>query len=685
MVDPIQQVLVSLGQGEAGVAAELLESATPTDALGESLFFLGDAYADAEIGSPADERVLELTGDLQVALNLRDSRRARTILGDLGTHLRTTPREKLRQIAAANFSASCSESAKARQKALGLWKRLEVPSTIVRIEKKEAEEYFSDQCTRIAAVLDELLEKKQIDRETYDRCHTTLLRCHTTLLLGLHLETEHRRLQKKGFLTYTISLWQRNEAERRHFGFSKESLADPSNQVLVVRNFKGEIIGGMVLRLFQDIDTQKKGIFYSFSKGVEEHLPKAIYDKLMEISKAHVVSRSTYPVEQLPWPILLPFVPVNAPPKTEVAARLILARPHPHRDFHYITDGAVYEAMKRVEGARVVANPWLENNFPLDLGDLGGREIEPDPKVDKARDYLWPFVSGSFGRSVDYYLGNEGLPVQGVHWHHLSGIGVGRTLNARIGNENRDGRLSLEVAWQRFYLTNLLHTIAGDVGFRTSLGVAVTDFGRERKGFEPRVEGAVYELRRENLRLWDLEKADLEMSVKIIDYVREKMAKTREEYVQWLAKTLGEQFAIMEYFGFDHGMDDGDPQLHSGNVSLLGEIFDTETGRFCLKEARYHNNSDVGECHVDMEHIRQMQEVWQGTREKNEKMEEPTWVERLLDFAPQVDFYRELQSAHDAKLAELKASGIDPKQRIRDFNRRFWVPFIREVRYGFAP
>lgn len=542
-------------------------------------------------------------------------------------------------------------------------------------------------------VLEELRDAGHIDEEDLDSYRQTF--SHLAFIVE-----QYQLLQKEGSLTYEISLWDRSEPAVRKLNLPPGVMDDPSINILLVRDSQGEILEGLVLRLF--FHPQHRGIFLlsSFAfigRAQYQRVPEIVWEGLLHKVAEDVVkgltitaaNHSNDRIEQYGWSALVPLFPVTAPLGVERALSDIEKRfPHAYQQLDGIWSGG-HEAMRWVPRAKSFQSPWLGNNFPLDLNAIVSREIEPNPDITRVQDYFWG-VAGSNGRSVDYYFVEGWKDSRGTHWHHLSGIGVGRTLRARAGSEKRDGKLSLEVAWQRFYLTNLMNAIARDVGFRTSLGVAVVNFQRKRRSMKqhpgiPRIEAAVYELRREQLRLSDLMQYYDRFGI-IVDYVRKKVARelgrenmTRAEYVRWLARTLGEQFAIMEYFGFDHGTDDGDPQLHPGNVSLMGEIFDFDTAHFVPGGVtRYRDNPNMADDHVDMEHIRMLQEKEKRPPKKGESPV-MNWLGLLLYLAPGLDFYGELRSARYSKLAELRRLRIDPRKRIRDFNRRHWVPFMKKA------
>ncbi|MDZ4224873.1 MAG: hypothetical protein U1D33_03090, partial [bacterium] len=271
--------------------------------------------------------------------------------------------------------------------------------------------------------------------------------------------------------------------------------------------------------------------------------------------------------------------------------------------------------------------------------------------------------------------------------------GAGPTLRTRSGQEKRDGYMRLQEAQSRFYLTNLMHYL----GLRTSLGVAVVNLNLPRTGdyktettFHNRA--IVYEMRREQLRLDQLNSPNWRF---VIDIVKNKIALelkkeklTDEEYVIFLAETFGEQLAIMRFYGFDHGLS-GIPgqkqarttQLHPGNPSLVGEIKDFDAARLTrdrdMLDRRYIGGEDnFSDGDLNFKNIKRMQREWKKNDPKNSKI----WLHTLLNIAPEVDFYSLFQAAYKKKRLALESSGIDPAQKIREFNVNYWNPYMRSLK-----
>jgi len=139
-----------------------------------------------------------------------------------------------------------------------------------------------------------------------------------------------------------------------------------------------------------------------------------------------------------------------------------------------------------------------------------------------------------------------------------------------------------------------------------------------------------------------------------------------EEYVRWFAKTLGEQFAIMAFFDFDHGIGgEGDLQLTPWNVSLGCEIRDFETSRFSPTKPVHDRYAK--ENQVSIAEITAAQKNWRDNPNH--------WLSILLALAPEVDFAKLVLEGAQAKLDEFKEKMIHPHEEIARFNREKWVPY----------
>lgn len=509
-------------------------------------------------------------------------------------------------------------------------------------------------------------------------------------------------------LPYTLSLWRRDDrfdqgGRFRQGWLDSDSHAywDPATQALVATLPNGDIVGGLLLRIFQDQKTGKLSLYYipSLSHPLnhwysEDFLGPALLDWAREIAARLEMPliEKDYDITTNDWWIHPPDFPVSAPAGAEAAiARLEGAHRHPLHDLLPPGEGS-YEALGPREGGRVLPSPWVPG-LPMDLERVTSSKIDTYPEAKKFDSYLWGY-STKTGRSVDLFLGEEGYrSPDGTCWYHVNGVGVGKTFEARHGAEERDGLAPLDGSLRRFYMTNLMHTIAGPLGFRTSLGVSVFDRDEARIEHEkapgmPQVQGTVFELRREQLRLWDLEKFPERMPV-ILEYVIRKVARelakdsmSVEDYVTWLAREIGRQFAIMEFFGFDHGVYEGSHQLHSGNVSLMAEFFDFDVARFSPEASeRYRDNGGIYGSDVDRGQIRRMQERW---REGNKRGD---WLSLLLSAAPRVDFFREMQAAWGQKTDELYVrgmKGLDIRKEIRRFNETLWNPLMKTRRWNIG-
>lgn len=499
-----------------------------------------------------------------------------------------------------------------------------------------------------------------------------------------------------------ISLWRRHPAIDRGAPLSEGASRDLSLQVVVATLPNGIVVGGRVFRLMLTHHEDGAHLLWSGLSSVFAHWrPPAVQDQISLFSASlmdHLALAGFYgglssPVEALGWNTSS-FYPVTSPPgMSALMAHLEEKRRHPAEDRFPLGVGS-YEALRPVEEGKILISPWLKTGNFLPL------EIDPTPKADPNA-YLWGYSTDT-GRSVDLSLGEKGYETpDGTVWYHLNLVGVGRTHKARSGKEARDGLLPLDGAMRRFYLTNLMHRVAGRFGFRTSLGVGVLDRGRNREGHErrkgvPQVEGSIHELRREQFRLSDLRTlllgGDIDQAVTSAGVLR-KVARelgrekvSYEEYVRWLAKTLGKQFAIMEFFGFDHGVyketrdEQGVPQLHSANVSLLGEIFDFDVGRIGGDgiEGRYVANTGVDDDYVDLAHILEMERKWRIHLDFGEaKRFNQNWLSALLSRARDFSFHGLVLRAAQVKHRELARSGVNPRLEFRRFNEMVWNPFMK--------
>ena len=573
------------------------------------------------------------------------------------------------------------------------------------------------QVAYLSDLLDTLEAKKIIDEEEKNR--------QKRYLALLHSMSQTFDLAKNGGIPYRLSLWSR-DPQRDKLDIPGTLYDDLGTQVLMIRLPNREVIGSVVLRLFLEPlpskEGQKNDLFclYQFegTQTGQHWLPaQYLHPPFIEwiqawMKKLEAKVMATVYLTHLDWRSRL--IPVAAPwyaEKMHQKARYFW--PHPYAGV-LKWPLCSREVMRPMEGASIAMfNPWLWPKLPipdlhsldletgahpnLRIDDLWRdrieewepvrnfllREIDPDPPFQPEMfsvDRELVALSTGTGRSAGYALNR--YAIDGVTWHHLDAIGVGKTLKARSGDERRDGLLPLEGAQKRFYLTLLLHHTARKYGFRTSLGVAVINRNRLRKGGEkspgmPQIEASLYELRREQLRLSNL--AEVTSLRETLDMVKEKIAKelgvsemTDKEYLVWLAKTVGEQLAIMTYFGFDHGRIEDTLQLGPWNVSLAAEIFDFDASKLSTPEkavSRYQNENKIS-----VEGIHELQREWaQGKGDDS-------WLAILMDFIPGVDFYRTMMRGLYDKWHELEEKGVDPKAEIHQFNERMWNPYMRERR-----
>ncbi|MDO8528209.1 MAG: hypothetical protein Q7T03_11085 [Deltaproteobacteria bacterium] len=494
----------------------------------------------------------------------------------------------------------------------------------------------------------------------------------------------------------TLSLWDRNADISKVFNLPASAVDDLSLQVWVGTFPNGTPVSAYAARLVQEanedpfnpefymsvsvIPLRRANPFWTFRENTQ-----VLCD--LHYIWQNIAAQIGIPSEHL---LILPgsemqswttgLVPLTMPLDGQsVVAQVRQLWFHPHSHLFHPYD-ASYEAMRHTGKSRMALQTPLVKTEGLNLTvlqDLFLRTIDPAPDWYRFNEYAFGF-SGGTGRSVDFMIEEQG------RWNHLNGIGVGRTFRARLGRaEVRDGLSGYDEALNRFYLSNLLHDIAGPLGFRTSLVLGIVDHQQIREGHTrlsgaPQHQATIWELRREQLRMDDLRTAP--HPEKLIEHAKEKLMRelgldtmTVQNYVEWAAKTLAEQFAIMTFLRFDHGMGDGSTQLHDGNGSLAMEICDLETGRF-IKDRGIVHNRYWQDNDLSIETTRAREKAFRrGKKDRN-------WVSVLLEMVPEVQFANIMTEMYWAKRRELEKSGIDPQEMIRKFNENKWKPFIRESR-----
>lgn len=530
------------------------------------------------------------------------------------------------------------------------------------------------------------------DEDHYLRCRNSLVR-----MASLTRDIFDYR-EGGGNITCKIAFVSRDMRVDSNFPNPHPFGEDLSIKFLGVFLPNGELAGGFYLRLFQSFSGALGLVHDPVSLGkMDDWMPEELIRQLGETGVAIGASLGI-PVERIESSFSIfarnwgqGYSPVTDPPEADAVLKNLL------QGYNRRLPGALganAELLRPLpKGLWAAVTWWRELPLPVSGEDFFLREIDPDPVVGLAGSYLAGF-SAQTGRSVSVPIDWEGP--DGTRWHYLDMIGAGKTLRARSGAETRDGVLPFWGALRRFFFTNFMHQAAGPLGFRTSLGVAVVDKCRVRKEGQtvlgmPQGEGISWELRREQMRLSDL--VNNGESRELIDFVKGKVAQelgreslTDDEYVAWLAGTLGEQLAIMGYFGFDHGIYEGAAQLHPGNVSPLGEVFDNDTARILKNRRkaaqRYLDNKVVPEeGHLDLRHIRAIQKALQKGVEMPDN-----WLSVLHKLAPGVDFYAILLKAKRAKVRELKKSGVDPVNEMRRFVKEYWNVEIRpQLREIFNP
>ncbi len=502
----------------------------------------------------------------------------------------------------------------------------------------------------------------------------------------------YEEVEKYGPIRCHVSLLQRDLKWEDLLKIPESRRANLQTQILVVSLPNGDILKGYALHLYQSVFDGKRRLFFSrieplrmkswwHTSPVQGFIEKAMTAVLEEVME-RMGAKSLHALRESDIPNWMHgSIPITHALDADFKSEQISVWEHPYHSFFKPGDGS-HEAMRVVDGATLaMLNPWVGLRNDRFAADLLLREIDPNPDFQDSSQYLFGFSTGT-GRSVDYAIDYTGP--DGTHWHHLNAIGVGKTEKARTGVENRDGLLPLEGAKKRFYFSNLMHYL----GLRTSLAIAVVDRKQIREDGEkspgiPQTQATLYELRREQLRLDDLEKLDA--AIFALDRIKPKhardMGKTNmsdEEYVTWLAQTLGEQFAIMEYFGFDHGIIEGAAQLHPGNIGLDGSIYDFDSARLTRNRETLHERYENGKEIVSRRMIWAWEQEWRNSRSPK------SWLGHLLHLAPNIDFYDIMTRAEQEKKEALQKSVPDPKAKIHEFNVNYWNPYMRGLRQMLA-
>lgn len=508
----------------------------------------------------------------------------------------------------------------------------------------------------------------------------------------------------KGMVSYFVSLCNKQIDLEPNLNLQQQFYDDPAAHAIILHGPDDAAICGYKMRLVVDMSNGEPTLVYEpfTAKSTNLHLwPNlSLFDELMKgrvrkiaekIGVKNIVAAAN--IERIHWSEMR-FAPASTPAWIiDNAIPEILAK-HEHSDRAQLSAGVgTFEAMKPLDKGRVIFSPVVAGNILLPK-DFFLREIEPVPVNEQSGNYIWGFSAG-MGRSVDF--DRDFTTPDGTHWRHISAVGAGKTYRARGGNESRDGILPLSGAMKRFYFTNLMHHVAGPLGFRTSLGVVVVNRDMQRPNFvrgerdrRPQLQATTFELRRASLRLSDIAKAKdpAIMINRISADVASELGLTNMDsgdYVQWLAGTLGKQLAIMSIFGFDHGAEKGAPQLHFGNVSVMAEIFDFDTSGFGRKAMeRYLATDFTGWLCLDLNCIDSLQRKWdEHIEEQADTAEDHTWFEIIMRMAPKINFAGILKSAYMAKIDELeksRGSGFDLRREIKKFNENIWNPFMRNAR-----
>lgn len=562
----------------------------------------------------------------------------------------------------------------------------------------------------LGLLLEEMHQNEYIDQHQMKVGFYQLTRAQKILRDQKKLEQGKNREMET--VSLRLGLWRRDPWFDGLIGISDRAYEDLSNQVLLLYAPNGDMLDACALRLFED-EKENLYLFYDplpfpYRHWRVENYEKTLLQCIRKIGKKCGIPedriREMQGVQDFNWLQGIGGLHPITASKEERAAALEKRKIWRHPLEGFLAEGqGTYEALNIFGSSRLVfCNPWLGDRIPIPNGFDGvpyellppenvgfplSLKINPEPHL--AGTQVVGYSIGT-GRSID--LAVDFKDKDGVQWHHLSLVGVGKTHRARLGRlEFRDGQHSLDVAQRRFYLSNLMHFL----GLRTARGMAVISAERPREGaFKngalPQIQAILYELCREQLRLDDLSRA--ENPYRMIHHVKRKIAAelglprmSDAEYVRWLGHTLGEQFALMIFYGFDHGVFNGMSQLTAFNVSLAGEIRDFDAAgltrdRNRLHDRYFHGKKSVYSTDLNLHAVLRMQQMLsRGPRNIPRATGKP-WLHFLLDLAPYANFYDLFQTAMDRKRQELETSGIDPKAEIRRFNTEMWNPYMRQLR-----
>ncbi|MDO8527274.1 MAG: hypothetical protein Q7T03_06280 [Deltaproteobacteria bacterium] len=515
----------------------------------------------------------------------------------------------------------------------------------------------------------------------------------------LFISREYFSILKGRLPVLKFSFWNRSEKGDHPLLFSEKQRNDLSTQVLLIRAPNGMIVGAFSLRFVVDVYDQGAILWdplflpHFAAAWMDESFwgEKVVQGVVSHIAeRTHLGGRFVIRQERsidVGW--TSGFSPLSAHPAAKNAGQVAeVQTKNIPRQFFY-RNRVSCEALKPLrESQMAVFNPWSGlNQNAIGLQDLLKSEIEPNPDPKQAEKYRYG-ISVDTGRSVCFHYPH--VSPDGTQWNYLSGVGVGRTQKARTGVEPRDGLTSMDEALPRYYMSNMMHAVAGPLGFRTPLALGIVDAMQWREGHVtlsglPQKRALYWELSRLAFRLSDLEHA--KYPEQLIDYAKQNVAAelgkrkmTRRQYIQWMAETLGEQLAIMMHFGFDHGRGEGRLQLYSWNVGLAIEMVDWETGSVRRRNLESLQDDYLFKNEMSLVKIEKMEKEWRSeSRKKN-------WLSVLLEMAPDLFFSSLMRNALNAKLKELQMVAKDPKKLIDQFNQERWNAHYGRNRFSsFLP
>lgn len=510
----------------------------------------------------------------------------------------------------------------------------------------------------------------------------------------------------EGALT-TYDWWRRNPDVDAPFGLDPFLMNDLGMQVVMWWAPNGLQLSGMRLVLARNHLTSAPAVVahqllsdwypYAWHQPRLEQMTRALAAQHLHVQSWIDPRPLMADGQALAYPFHRVHEPLPFPPPARGASQW---HEHPHEHLRSEWHGA-YQPLRSVPAGPVVLQPGVDAALAAALGgELTQRlryEIEEDPRQLDAAQYAaleWMFA-GTAGRAVMEYLGPAGCVVDGVRYRHFKRIGVGRTHLTRMETPNgeRDGLTDQRRALNRWYCAWALHAMAREYDldvripylagiWNTGVPRAVSTDGRRCVSAD--LDTTVFELCREVLCLDDLYAPADTIAALIATAKRCVMddlgrsTMTDAEYVIWLARTIGEQCAMLSRLHFDHGQvgGHGAAQLHPNNITLAGEVKDLETGRFVkspeIAALRYRSgNGHLLPDHVTLDTLPRLER------------DPSSWLGRLLAVVPAVHFARLANEAFAEQWNVLARLGQHPIALRRVFNHDVWSPFMRAHRDDF--